>query len=384
MKKSKIAILTDWYLPGNKAGGPVKSIYSIVTLLNSFFDFYILTTNRDIGCAEPYSDIKPNNLFIKDNIHYYYFDQKKISSNQMLMVLNEIKPDLIYLNSFWSFNFSINIVRLKNKKLITAPLLLAPRGMLSKGAMSLKSLKKNLFLFYVKHLGWYDAVNYHATNQQEFKDISYHFPKSKILTIPNLNSAISVLNNSIKTEKTLRLFYLSRISKVKNLHFALEILKNIPPDIKINYDIFGNIEDQYYWNNCLEIIRSLPKNIIVTYKNELAFNSVQKVISNYNCLFLPTLNENYGHSIVESLLSGCLVIISDKTPWQDLELNNCGFAISLNEKSKFINAIIELANLNQDGFNEKSKAANNYICNKIDLNTNINLYQSLFNEFIKN
>ena len=236
----------------------------------------------------------------------------------MLMVLNEIKPDLIYLNSFWSFNFSINIVRLKNKKLITAPLLLAPRGMLSKGAMSLKSLKKNLFLFYVKHLGWYDAVNYHATNQQEFKDISYHFPKSKILTIPNLNSAISVLNNSIKTEKTLRLFYLSRISKVKNLHFALEILKNIPPDIKINYDIFGNIEDQYYWNNCLEIIRSLPKNIIVTYKNELAFNSVQKVISNYNCLFLPTLNENYGHSIVESLLSGCLVIISDKTPWQDL------------------------------------------------------------------
>ena len=384
MKKSKIAILTDWYLPGNKAGGPVKSIYSIVTLLNSFFDFYILTTNRDLGCAEPYTEITPNNFFIKDKIHYYYFDQKKISSNHMLMVLNEIKPDLIYLNSFWSFNFSINIVRLKNKKQINAPLLIAPRGMLSKGAMSIKPVKKKLFLFYVKLLGWYNNVNYHATNQQEFKDISFHFPKSKILTIPNLNSAISVLNNSIKTEKTLRLFFLSRISKVKNLHFALESLKNIPQDIKINYDIFGNIEDQNYWDNCLEIIKSLPENIIVTYKNELPFNSVQNVISNYNCLFLPTLNENFGHSIVESLLSGCPVIISDKTPWQDLEINNCGYAISLNEKSKFTNAIIEMANLNQDDFNQKSKAANSYICNKIDLNHTIFLYKNLFNEFIKN
>ena len=83
-------------------------------------------------------------------------------------------------------------------------------------------------------------------------------------------------------------------------------------------------EDHEYWSKCIALITQLPKNVVVTYKKELAFNEVQTTISNYHALFLPTLNENFGHSIVESLLSGCPAIISDQTPWDDLEKNNAG------------------------------------------------------------
>lgn len=373
-----------WYLPGTKAGGPVRSVFSLVSLLKNYFDLYIITSNTDLGSDKPYSDIKPNTLFTKDDINYYYFNNEKLNADNVLALLKQIDPALIYLNSFWSFTFSINIIRLKNKKLISAPILLAPRGMLSKGALSLKAYKKTVYLLSAKLFGWYKHVHFHATNKQEEQDIKARFDSAKITVAPNLNSGSVIRNTSTKKTGQLDLFFLSRIAEVKNLHFALEILKDVPSDIQIKYNIYGNLEDQGYWNRCLEIINLLPKNVVVTYKNELAFNEVQNTISKSHALFLPTLNENFGHSIVESLLSGCPAIISDQTPWTDLEKYNAGYSIPLNNKQLFLKAIVEIAKLNQEEFSQKSNAANSYISNKIEVEKSINLYKNLFNEFIKN
>ena len=111
---------------------------------------------------------------------------------------------------------------------------------------------------------------------------------------------------------------------------------------------------------------------------------MQTIIANYHALLLPTLNENFGHSIVESLLTGCPVIISDQTPWNDLEENNAGYAITLENKQKFVEAIVNLAKLNEEEFLQKSNAANSYISNKIEVDKSINLYKNLFNGFAKN
>ena len=374
----------DWYLPGTKAGGPVRSVYSLISLLKNDYVFYIITTNKDLGSTESYAAITPDKLTINENINYYYFSNEKINSTNILLLINDVKPDLIYLNSFWSFTFSINIIRLKNKRLINTPLLLAPRGMLGKGALSLKSFKKTIYLISAKIFGWYKNVRFHATNKQEEEDIKLRFSSAKVTIATNLNSGVVMKNHTAKTVNSVNLFFLSRIAEVKNLHFALEVLKDIPAQINVNYDIYGNLEDKNYWARCSELILQLPKNVTVTYKKELAFNDVQKTISNYHCLFLPTLNENFGHSIVESLLCGCPVIISDQTPWINLEKNNVGFAISLSNKVGFLNAVIEMAKLNQQEFSEKSNAANNYISQKIEVEKNINLYKNLFNESIKN
>src|SRR5205807_10131534 len=103
----------------------------------------------------------------------------------------------------------------------------------------------------------------------------------------NVNSGTVLFTQKNKEEKHLRLFYLSRIAEVKNLHFALEILNEIPQNINIEYDIYGNIEAKDYWKLCESIIQKLQKNIKVTYKKELKFNEVQQTITNYHGLFLP-------------------------------------------------------------------------------------------------
>ncbi|MCW3076448.1 MAG: group 1 glycosyl transferase [Bacteroidetes bacterium] len=367
-------------MPGTKAGGPVRSIFSLTSLLKTGYDFYIITTNNDLGSNLAYKDIQPDVFFEKDELTYYYFSKEELNSKNVINKINEINPDLVYINSFWSYFFSINIIKAKSNGLLNFPVLLAPRGMLSKGALGLKPLKKNLFLLFAKLSGAYKNVFFHATNQEEKNDILNQFKKAKVFLAPNINSGTIYSISKPKQEKGLKLFYLSRIAKVKNLAYALEVLALVPKDYDVEYDIYGNIEDKLYWENCLSLITKLPSNIKVKYRQELQFNEVQSIISSYHALFLPTLNENFGHSIVESLLCGCVAIISDQTPWNDLEKNNAGYALSLNDKQAFVNAITELADLNGKDYGLKSEAAINYISGKLNIEKNLEQYKSIFNE----
>ncbi|MCE3260615.1 MAG: glycosyltransferase [Bacteroidetes bacterium] len=382
--RQKIVVLIDWYLPGTKAGGPVRSIYSLVALLKDHFDFYIITSNKDLGSDKAYDNIEPDRLFRKEDVSYYYFSEAHRTESNLHRLISEINPDLIYLNSLWSYDFSIGVVRAKKKGLIKAPLLLAPRGMLSTGAMGLKSLKKNFFLLVAKLAGWYRAIHFHATNEQEKNDIQKQFRNARVSIAPNLNSGSVFHVQKAKKENHLKLFFLSRIAKVKNLHFALEVLTLIKGDLTIEYDIYGNIEDKDYWASCEEIIKTLPPNIKVTYRQELQFNEVQPMISSYHVLFLPTLNENFGHSIVESLLCGCQVLISDQTPWNDVEKAGVGYAISLDNKAGFVDALRKLGALSNDEFAVRNKAAINYISDKLNIQQSVEHYKKLFNDAVQN
>jgi glycosyltransferase involved in cell wall biosynthesis len=378
MSRKRIAVLVDWYLPGTRAGGPVRSLFSLVNLLKDEFDFYIVTTNLDLGSRKPYSDVTPDSLFEKEGVHYYYFSRTKLTRRAMRELLNSIDADLVYLNSFWSFYFSILILMLKRGRRLRAPVLLAPRGMLSTGALGLKSLKKRIFIFVSRLLGWHSGIVFHATTSQESVEIKTLFPAASVHTAANVN-ALSPLRRSDKKEaNSVRFFYLSRIARVKNLHFALEALAVVPSDVAVSYDIYGNLEEASYWETCREIIRRLPDHVKVTYKGEIAFHHIQPVISQYHALLLPTLNENFGHSIVESLLSGCLVVISDQTPWNDVERAGAGFALPLSDARPFAIAVEAIARMDAAAFGKASEKAIEYISHKIDFKKTADDYRRMF------
>ena len=101
MTKKNIAVLIDWYLPGNKAGGPVKSVYSMLNLLKDEFNFFVITTDRDLGSSAPYKNVKSDKWVDHSGIPVYYISKTKLKSANILNVINGIKPDIVYLNSFW-------------------------------------------------------------------------------------------------------------------------------------------------------------------------------------------------------------------------------------------------------------------------------------------
>jgi glycosyltransferase involved in cell wall biosynthesis len=379
MQNKRIAVLIDWYLPGNKAGGPVKSVFSLLSLLKSDFDFFIITVNCDLGSDEPYRGIEPNSWTKHNDIPIYYFSKEELNGENLTKTINDLKVDIIYLNSFWSYYFSILILQLKRKNKIHGKIVLAPRGMLSKGALSLKTFKKRAFIFLSKLTGIHKNILFHATTKQEESEIKDFYPNATIKIASNVNSTALLKNKTtFKTKGELKLFFLSRVARVKNVHFALQLLSEIKVEGNIIYDIYGSLEEKEYWNECEEIIKTLPSNIKVNYKGALSFENVQSTIRSYHYLFLPTLNENYGHSIVESLLSACPVIISDQTPWSGVNENNCGKAIALSNKEKFKSEIINALNLDNAAYSEISKNCITFIEKRIDIGQNIKAYKELF------
>ena len=160
------------------------------------------------------------------------------------------------------------------------------------------------------------------------------------------------------------MIYLARIAKIKNLLSVLQIL-NCMKDSIIDFDIYGPIEDLSYWKDCEEIITSLPEDIQVTFRGSVEDYEVLKTIAHYDLYILLTEGENFGHTIFEALSASVPVLISDQTPWRQLQDKTAGWDLPLSSNEKIVNALEEVISWNADEIKNfkrgAHKLAHNYI-----------------------
>ena len=374
--KPSILIFIDWFTPGFKAGGPIKSVTNIVQSLANDFNIFIITSDRDIEEQTPYSNITFNTWIKQDHYSIAYLSPDKRTK----FITNELisnSYDNIYFNSFFSKYFTLEPLRIIRKLKLKSKVIIAPRGMLGKGALSIKPLKKQLFISISKLFGFYKNVCWHATNIEEKKDIISIFGNNAMIYIASNISIISIEKKPILKEVgELRLVFFSRISPKKNLAFALSMLKKLN-NKSISLDVFGTIEDSEYWTSCNNIIEEA--NLNIHYKGELLPSVVQEKLSNYHFLFLPTLHENYGHVIVEALTSGCGLILSNNTPWRKLKDKQIGYDVNLSNEIGFIEALNECVNMNQEQYNQVRNNCYSFVLHEIDPTKDINDTKLIFN-----
>ena len=74
------------------------------------------------------------------------------------------------------------------------------------------------------------------------------------------------------------------------------------------------------------------------------------------------------------------MIISDNTPWRELEIKLVGFDISLTHKEKFTEAIQQLIQLDNEGFQAMSKNCINFINTELNIEDIKAKYITLFNQ----
>ena len=364
--KKKVLICNQFYLPGYKAGGPIKSLSLMIDKYNEDLDFFVYTSDRDSGDTRPYLDIKSEEWNLKYPEKIFYTKPTGIKLFSILKVIKEVNPDVIYLNSLFSLNFSIIpfIAILLRGEL--SKVIIAPRGELSQGALNLKFVKKNIFLFLFNISGLANKIFFHATSSLEEKDINKRMSikKSSILYSPNLISlpldAISIIETkrSLYTSNaTLRLIFLSRITPKKNLTYVIDVLSKL--DFNIILDIYGFIDDKSYWELCREKISGLPPNIIISYKGILNPKKVQSELIQYDLMFFPTSGENFGHVILESLSSGTPVLTSTKTPWK-LKSSSSGWDLDLKDPSLFAEVLISYSQYSKEKKLTLSRSCLNY------------------------
>ena len=310
--------------------------------LGDEFEFKVVTSNRDMLETEPYTDVETNQWNRVEKSKVFYSSEKTISVSGFYRILSQTSHDLLYLNSLFDPVFTTlpllleKSIHYKNK-----PIIIATRGELSKGALKLKWWKKKPFLTICRHF-FYRNVTWHASTDEEANLINEHISSSsKIIVAKNLPDVSNAPNQLPAKHRNhhqnLRIVYLSRIQKNKNLKFSLEILLNCSLDIQ--FDIWGTIEDKSYFTDCLKLIKRMPKNISVQYKGIANHYEVHKIIAQYDLFFLATHGENFGHAILEAFSTGTPVLISDLTPWRDLQAAGVGWDLPLTSQQPFLEAL---------------------------------------------
>jgi hypothetical protein len=147
--KKVILCLLSEYLPGFKSGGPIKTISNLVNQLGDEFEFRIICRDRDLGDSFSYSGVIMDNWNKVGKAKVFYASSKTISFFGIIKILRKTKYDILYLNSFFNFYFTILPLFLRYFFVVTKkPCAIAPRGELAKNAIELKK-KKKIFVFMV-------------------------------------------------------------------------------------------------------------------------------------------------------------------------------------------------------------------------------------------
>jgi glycosyltransferase involved in cell wall biosynthesis len=375
--RKKILVFSDWFLPGYKAGGPIRSLANLVHSLD--IDFWIVTRITDHHSTQPYEGIQRGAWTQhRPNVQVCYVDQKDVTALFVKKILREHSFDYIYFNSLFSPIFTLLPLRTARAMGMAERCVLVPRGMLKPGALSIKSKKKKIFLFVSRLLGWFNNIRWHATNEQEKQEIKHFYGKScAVFVAPNLASVIDSNDEPVEKESgSLRLVSVARISAEKGIREAIQFLKCAELKTGIECTFFGTQQDEAYLNECKQLASQI-QGARISFPGEIAPEEIPNALQNAHFFYMATWGENFGHAIAEALQHGKPVIISDRTPWRNLKTANAGWDLPLKEKS-FTEILRVSHSMNQTEYNVLSNGAKSFGHAHASEPRHIQSYYSLF------
>ncbi len=358
--RMRIFIILDWYLPGYRSGGPVRSIANLVERLGTHFEFFIVTRNCDFRDSTPYRGIPLDRWMDvgRGNVSY----TRSIGLSTVRRCIREVQPDVIYLNSLFAPS-TLKVLLLRLFRLIPpVPFLLAARGQLSPGALSIKPGKKSAYLRIVRWAGLYNGLSWHATSEAERQDISRTIhPTGYIYFVPNLPSAnVSGASQSHKSSGNASFIFVSRLSPKKNLQFALRAFLRLPGTA--SFDIYGPVDDLDYWQTqCVPLVNMASGRLQIAYHGPIPNGEVPALLASRHFFVLPTLDENFGHAIVEAMMAGCPPVTSDRTPWRGLAEHGVGWDLPLDALERWTEVMQECVDMDQDAYAKMSGATRSHV-----------------------
>ncbi|QSL92063.1 glycosyltransferase [Ectopseudomonas toyotomiensis] len=341
MDKLNVLVFVSYYYPGGKGGGPLRSISNMVALLGSEFDFSVVTRDRDAGDKKSYSGISVGAWNDVRGCKVFYLPSGIVFFTKLLGLIFSSRWNVLYLNSF--FDLRMTLWGLLAARFLgrESKVLLAPRGEFSEGAMSFKTAKKRLYIKTVKSLGLLRKTIFHASTTAEADEIErvLGVDRGRIRIAMNLTMPPMASSDvrEAQVDGPLKLVFLSRLARKKNLDFVLRSLASVQSTASL--DVYGVFEEDSYSNECAELVARLPASIKVNFCGYVEPDDVGNVLAQYDLFYFPTLGENYGHVIAEALAVGTPVLLSDRTPWTGLETDGLGWVCPLEAPQEFVQVL---------------------------------------------
>jgi glycosyltransferase involved in cell wall biosynthesis len=375
----RLLIISETYLPGWRAGGPTRSIANLVDGLGDTYEIYVLTRDHDHTDPGPYPNITPNRWTRVGKGLVYYADDENLSMPAIRRIAREVAPDLVYLNSMLS-RLTMKYLAMRRLRQSRAPVLLAPRGEFSAGALGIKAWRKRTYLGAARLVGLFRGVHWHASSQHEANDIQQNLGSGTdvhTVTNPATQPPAEPEPSPPKVPGAATFVVIARVSRMKNLPFLLENLVRVRGDVTLR--IIGG-RDPGYWPGFDRQLAELPSNINASWDGGVPPSQVNEVLEGTHFFVLPTLGENFGHAIYEAMRVGRPVVISDKTPWKDLSESMAGWDLPLENSRRWVEILQLCIDMDQEEYLSMSKGAHALASQWFDATHLAEEYSAMFEE----
>ncbi|MEO8272963.1 MAG: glycosyltransferase [Chloroflexota bacterium] len=357
-RSPSILVVVGYYPPAYLAGGPTRSVPRIVERLSDTFQFRVVTRASDFGTSEPLRGITADRWLDRGRARCRYLSARARRFGGLGRAIRDTPHDVLYLNSIFDFEFSLLPLLLRRLRLLPRRgLVIAPRGELDPSALALKGRRKQLYLTLARRFGLFAEAAWHAATPAESEAIIRAVGPSDTPHVARDIPARGTPREAplAKEAGALRLISLSRISPMKNLDFALHVLRLVQGTV--TFTVRGPIEDRAYWASCMRLAAELPANVTLRYDGPVEPDAVADALVAHDLFFLPSRAESFGHAIVEALLAGLPVLISDQTPWHGLEARQAGWDLPLSDGGAFATVIDRAVAMSPEAFAGWSRGA---------------------------
>lgn len=394
LKTDPITVLhiSPSYKPAFGYGGPTRSIAKLCESLTDAchqIKTVVLTTTANgdkelkyesgIGQRIEGVEVYFFQRWTKDHTHFA--PGLLVALHRYLKKANKEKRLLvIHIHSWW------NLVAVLSAALSIYhrfPCIISPRGMLTAYTLSFR----NTFSKYLIHglIGRYllQKAHLHATTRLEGKDLKQHLRTSKISIIPNLITLDNRIehdsfpfNSDLPSNKEcLKLLFLSRIDPKKGLELLFDALAVLP--FCWTLTIAGTGKPAYI-RLLKQLAGSLKISKHIRWIGQIEDAEKRKLLTTHDLLVLVSRNENFGNVVLESLLVGTAVLISDQVGLAAyVEEVNLGWICKTQRSdiaSKLEDIYLNRAKRSQIRINGPQQISRDFNTRKI-LQEYINLYQ---------
>jgi glycosyltransferase involved in cell wall biosynthesis len=333
----KILIITPSYKPAFVYGGPIFSVAYLAENLLKHNEVFVLSTNANGKENLTIDTLHPLQM---DGVNIRFFKrQTKDHSHLSIGMLRYLwkhggEYQVIHIQSWWNTVAVLTalICKIKSWKYI-----ISPRGMLSPYTIEHSIVKKIIHNL----IGNYLLKNaiIHVTSNDEKQKLDKLNPRYTLIDVPNYVDVNSKSQNVIRSENSdiFNLLFLSRIHPKKGLEDLFSALSNV--GFNYHLSIVGDGDSNY-----IEELKLLSRKLMIensiSWKGALYNDDKIRSYANADVFILPSKDENFANTVLESLAQGTAVIVSKNVGLSDfVSDNNLGWVYdgSVNNLEEVLN-----------------------------------------------
>jgi len=340
----KLLIVTPFYKPAYRFGGPTRSIPALSEGLSRLgVDVTVYTTNAN---GKSTLEVDANTRLDADGVSVFYFERdiqnSFFYSRKLAQACHETINhfDCVYVSSNWGYPF-IPACRAALRHAI--PYIVTPRTSLMRKTWRGKYLKKMVYHRLVERRLINQASLLHYTTQLEVDESHWLGLKPDYCIVPNPVdvSEFDQMPSRGLWRKALNvqsdtpiILYLGRIEARKGLDITVRSFAEVHKYQQDALLVLAGPEEDGYYAELRTLSTQLGVAKYVRYTGYIDAQTRLQALADADVFVLTSYSENFGMAVVEAMAAGLPVVISDQVGIApDLKASNVGIVTPLDPQA---------------------------------------------------